>query len=300
MTIVAVFGPTASGKSAAAITLAERLGGEIVSCDAMQLYAGLPILTNQPTPEEAARVPHHLIGIWPLTHSGSVGEYGRLAHDAIDAVLERGRAAVVVGGSGLYLRAALATLALPPRPGAGVRERQQELYDRLGADAAYARLATLDPPAAAAVHRNDRRRVVRALELAETGRSLAPGSDTLWSGAWRRPVRIFGLRAESAEVARRIAARTRAMFAAGVEAEVADATASADLSATARRIHGLQDVTALLAGEIDRDEAIRRLTVRTRQYARRQRTWMRRIPDLTPIDASAGAARTASVMLALL
>jgi tRNA dimethylallyltransferase len=123
-------------------------------------------------------------------------------------------------------------------------------------------------------------------------------ADTLWSPRWRRAVRIFGLAADRAELAGRIAARTRAMFDAGVEAEVAAAIAAAGgLSATARRIHGLQDVAALRCGAIDREEAIRRLTVRTRRYARRQRTWMRRIPDLIPIDASAGAESAAEAML---
>ncbi len=299
MTLVAVFGPTASGKTAVAVALAERLGGEIVSCDAMQLYAGLPILTHQPTAGERARVPHHLIGVWPLDHSGSVAEYGPLAQRTIDAVLERGRPAIVAGGSGLYLRAALAGLDLPPQPRNGARERHQELYDRLGAEAAHARLAQFDPAAAAGVHQNDRRRVVRALELAEAGASLAPAADTLWAPEWRRPVRIFGLVADLGDLAARIAARTEAMFELGVEGEVAAATAT-ELSATARRIHGLQDVRALLAGEIDRAEAIRRLTVRTRQYARRQRTWMRRIPELTPIDASSCPDAAAEAILACL
>ena len=116
---VAIFGPTASGKSAVALELAGRLDGEIVSCDAMQAYRGLPILTNQPSPDELAAIPHHLVGTWPLEHAGSVAEFGRLAHAAVDDVIARGRRPVLAGGSGLYLRAAVAELRPQPPPAAG-------------------------------------------------------------------------------------------------------------------------------------------------------------------------------------
>src|SRR5690242_16324877 len=171
--VVALFGPTASGKSGAALALAAHTGGEIVSCDAMQLYRGLPLLTNQPAAAERARVRHHLVAEWPLDREGDVAQYAAAAHAAIDAVLQRPRTPIVVGGTGLYLRAALTDLALPPQPPPDLRERLAAAYDRDGAAAAHARLATLDPAAAARVHPNDRRRVVRALELAELGSSLA-------------------------------------------------------------------------------------------------------------------------------
>ena len=158
--VIAVFGPTASGKSAAAIELAGALDAEIVSCDAMQLYRGLPILTNQPTAGELDLVPHHLVGVWPLSHEGSVAEYAELAQAAVDDVVARGRTAILCGGSGLYLRAALAPLDLPPPPAAGVRKKFGDLYDRRGAAAAHQLLAHRDPRAAAAVHPNDRRRVL--------------------------------------------------------------------------------------------------------------------------------------------
>src|SRR4051812_26467001 len=120
---VAIFGPTASGKSAVALELAGRLDGEIVSCDAMQAYRGLPILTNQPSPGELEAVPHHLVGIWPLDHAGSVAEFGPLAHAAVDDIVSRGRRPILVGGSGLYLRAAVGELEPRPEPQAGERER---------------------------------------------------------------------------------------------------------------------------------------------------------------------------------
>jgi tRNA dimethylallyltransferase len=284
--VIAVFGPTASGKSAAALELARALDGEIVSCDAMQLYRGLPILTNQPTADELAAAPHHLVGVWPLDHEGSVAEYAEMAQTAIDDVVGRGRTVILCGGSGLYLRAAIAPLDLPPPPAEGMREKFGELYDQRGAEAAFQLLAHRDPRAAAAVHPNDRRRVVRALELTESGASLAPGVDTLWDRRDRRSTTVFGLQVEAALVRERIEQRTREMFERGVEDEVRVAAAGR-LSSTARRIHGLQDVTALLAGEIDREEAIRRLDARTRRYAKRQRVWMRRLPGLVPVSSAA-------------
>ena len=296
--VVAIFGPTASGKSAAALALARMTGGEIVSCDAMQAYRGLPILTNQPTAADLATVPHHLVGVWPLHHRGSVAEFGPLARAAVDDVLARGRTPIVAGGTGLYLRAILSDMRPPAQPAPGVRERYEQLYDRHGAKAAHGVLQTLDAPAAAAVHPNDRRRVVRALELHEAGQSLA-GSE-LWQPDVRLPTALFGLQLPAAEGAARIAARTRAMFDAGVVEEVRAALGRGPLSETAARIHGLQDVTALIGGEINREEAIRRLDSRTRRYAKRQRTWMRKLPGLRPIDASQRPAAMSAEIASLL
>jgi tRNA dimethylallyltransferase len=286
MPVIAIFGPTASGKSAVALELADLVGGEIVSSDAMQLYRGLAILTNQPTAADRERVPHHLVGVWEPSHEGSVAEYAEMAHAAVDDVIRRGRVPIVCGGSGLYLRAALADMPLPPQAPAGVRTTAEQLYDERGPAGAHATLAAVDAPAAAAVHPNDRRRVVRALELAESGHSLAASESRLWSADTRHPTLVAGLAIRPEETARRIAARTAAMFAAGVVDEVRAARAAHTFSTTAERIHGLQDVSALLAGEIDRDEAIRRLETRTRRYAKRQRTWMRRLPDARTVDAA--------------
>ena len=122
MAVIAIFGPTASGKSAVALELADMVGGEIVSCDAMQLYRGLPVLTNQPSASDRERVAHHLVAVWEPSHEGSVAEYADLAHDAIDEILDRGRVPVVCGGSGLYMRAALADMPLPPQAADGVRD----------------------------------------------------------------------------------------------------------------------------------------------------------------------------------
>jgi tRNA dimethylallyltransferase len=279
--VLAIFGPTASGKTAVAEEVARRIPAELVSADAMQVFRGLPILTNQ------SEHPARLVGYLGLDEEGSVAAYQRLAHEAIDEILTAGRTPVVVGGTGLYLRAALANLELPPPPPPGTRDRLERLYDEEGAEKAHALLAERDPEAAAAVHPNDRRRVVRALELAEAGASLRPGKDTLWSGETRHPTRVFGLEVPPEELARRIEARTQEMFERGVEDEVARAL-SRPISATASTIHGLRDIS-----EIPREEAIEALAARTRRYAAYQRKWMRRIPGIVVLDASRSPAELA-------
>jgi tRNA dimethylallyltransferase len=271
--VVAIFGPTASGKTAVAEALADLVPAEIVSADSMQVYRGLPILTNQP-----AR-PTALVGIWPLDHESSVAEYQGLAHDAIDAALAAGRTPIVAGGTGLYLRAALADLDLPPAPAPGARKRWEGLYDYLGPEGAHAALAERDPNAAALVHANDRRRVVRALELHEAGGSLAPPEGRLWSGETRHPTRIVGLEVPPDVLEDRIRRRTKAMFARGAEEEVARAR-DTSLSTTATQIIGLREIA-----ELPRDEAIAAIALRTRQLAAYQRKWMRRIPGVVPVDA---------------
>jgi tRNA dimethylallyltransferase len=277
--VLAIFGPTASGKSAVAEEVARLIPAELVSADAMQVYGGLPILTNQ---SEA-----RLVGYLGLDEDGSVADYQRLAHAAVDEILAARRTPVVVGGTGLYLRAALADLELPPPPAPGARERLESLYDELGPEAAYELLAERDPAAAAAVHGNDRRRVVRALELAEAGSSLRPDTDRLWSGETRHPTLIVGLDVPADELASRIEQRTRAMFARGVEEEVRRAL-SGPISPTARTIHGLTDVA-----ELPRDEAIDSIVIRTRRYAAYQRKWMRRIPALVLLDGNRPPAEVA-------
>jgi len=271
--VIGIFGPTASGKSAVAEAIAVRIPAELVSADAMQVYRDLPLLTNQSTH------PSRLVGIWGLEHEASVGEYAPLAHAAIDEILASGRTPVVVGGTGLYLRAALADLSLPPAPQAGARERWAGFYDVEGPEAAHERLRGLDPAAARAVHANDRRRVVRALELAEAGDSLAPGRNTLWAEETRHPTVIVGLDLPKDVVERRIEARTRDMFDDGVEEEARRALAGT-LSATARKTMGLDEVATL-----PREEAIAALVARTRRYAAYQRKWMRRIPGLVMVEA---------------
>ena len=287
MLVIGLFGPTASGKSDVAAAVAELISAEVVSADAMQVYDGLPVLTNRsPHPER-------LVGIWPLSHVASVGEYAPLAHAAVDEILDAGRTPLVVGGTGLYFRAALAELDLPPAPAPGARERWERLYDEDGSSTAHARLAELDPEAAERVHPNDRRRVVRALELAEAGWSLVPRLETLFGGAWRHSTLVVGLDVPKSELERRIAERTRRMFEAGVEEEVRNAL-RAEPSTTAMKIMGLEEVATL-----PRNEAIEALVVRTRRYAAYQRKWLRRLEGLVMVAADRPPKETAAEIVAL-
>jgi tRNA dimethylallyltransferase len=283
--VLALFGPTASGKTAVAEELASRFPAELISADSMQVYRGLPILTNQPV--TATR----LVGVWGLEHEASVAEYQRLAHAAIDEVLGAGKTPIVVGGTGLYLRAALSSLELPPAPAPGRREHWQRLYDSVGAERAHALLAERDPASAAFVHPNDRRRIVRALELTDVGRSLKPEADRLWSGETRHPTVVAGLDVPREELLRRIEARAQAMFEAGVEDEVRHAL-SGPISGTARKAMGLDDVATL-----PREEAIEALNLRTRRYAAYQRKWMRRIPGLVSVAADRPSGEVADEIL---
>jgi tRNA dimethylallyltransferase len=271
--VIGIFGPTATGKSAVASAIAERIPAELVSADSMQAYRGLPILTNQP--EEPTR----LVAIWELDHEASVGEYAALAHNIVDEARASARIPVVAGGTGLYLRAALSQLDLPPAPAPGARERFERLYERLGPDGAHAILRDRDPRAASGVHANDRKRVVRALELAESGSSLAPFANKLWSEDVRHPTIVFGLELPSSVLDDRIVDRVHRMFDRGVEEEVRGALAGT-VSATARHVIGLREVA-----ELPRGEAIHALVTRTRRYGAYQRKWMRRIPGIVSLSA---------------
>ena len=287
MLVVGVFGPTASGKSDVAAAIAELTPAEVVSADAMQVYDGLPILTNRsPHPERLA-------GIWPLSHEASVGEYAPIAHAAIDEVVAAGRTAVVAGGTGLYFRAALAELDLPPAPAKGAREKWSLVYDTDGSEATHARLRELDPAAAARVHPNDRRRVVRALELAAAGSSLVPRDDRLFEGAWRHPTLVVGLHVPKDVLEARIGARTRRMFELGVEDEVRRAL-EATLSATARKVIGLDEIATL-----PRAEAVDAVIAHTRRYAAYQRKWMRSLGGAVMVTADRPPEETAAEIVEL-
>jgi tRNA dimethylallyltransferase len=282
--VVAIFGPTASGKSEVSQALADRIGTEVVSADAFQVYRGLPILTNQPARST------RLVAIRDVSETMSVGEYATLAHAEIDELVASTGSAVVAGGTGLYLRAALADLDIPPAVTSAARARLERLYDE-DPDGAYALLNELDVAASAVVHRNDRRRVVRALELAEAGSSLAPMEDMLWSTQLRRPTLVVGLEVPPETLERRIVARTAAMVERGVADEVRVVVQS-PVSATAGKALGLHELATLPV-----TDAEERIGVRTRRYAAYQRKWMRRIPGLVAIDADRPAAEVVDAIL---
>ncbi len=280
--VIALFGPTGVGKTAVAVALAEllRARGEdpvAVSADALQVYAGLETLTGVASPAERAALEHRLLSFLPLDATFSAGQYAELAHVEIDALLASGKRPIVVGGTGLYLRAALTELDLRPPPPEGARERWTAELQKHGAPALHALLSRRAAWAAAPIDPNDRQRVVRALELLDAGELEPPdGPSQLWSTEMRHPTLLAGLTMERAALYSRIDARVEEMLAAGVRAEVRGAHASG-ASETARRALGFEE---LLAGDI---EAMKR---RTRNYARRQLTWMRKLQDVQVIDVT--------------
>jgi len=280
--VIALFGPTGVGKTAVALALADALRerGEdpvAVSADALQVYEGLELLTGAAGPAERARLEHRLISFLPLDASFSAGEYARLAHAEIDGLLADGRRPLVVGGTGLYLRAALTELTLRPPPPAGARERWSAELARRGAPALHAELAARAPWAAEGIDPGDRQRIVRALELLEAGELEPPaGPSELWSAETRHPTLLAGLTMEREALYARIEERVEAMVAAGAAAEVRRAHA-AGASATARQALGFDE---LLRGDLD---AMKR---RTRNYARRQLTWMRKLAGVRLIDVT--------------
>jgi tRNA dimethylallyltransferase len=277
--VLGIFGPTGSGKSVVAEEIGRRIPAELVSADSMQVYCGLPVLTNQ---DVGAR----LVGIWPLDRQGTVGEYQALAHEAIDEIVASGRTPVVVGGSGLWFQAALTDVSLPPDVPSGARARWERLYDRRGAAVAHAVLAGRDARAAARVHPNDRKRVVRALELWQAGATLVPDEPRLWTAATRLPTLVVGLDVEREELARRIQARAEAMFERGVQEEVRAA------GEVAPQVLGFEAVRSL-----PRDDALEELVRATVRFAAYQRKWMRRMRGIIMLEANRPAREVADAIL---
>ena len=249
-----------------------------MSADALQVYEGLATLTGAPTAAERTRLEHRLVGFVPLTESFSVGAYMPLAHREIDAALAAGRRPIVVGGTGLYLRAALTELSLPPAPPPELRAQLEGRVRAEGPGALHAELTRRAPGAAAAIEPTDSTRVVRALELVEMGEGPAtPGGESeLWTEQTRHPTLLCGLVREREDLYARIDARVDAMVAAGAREEARRADA-AGAARTARAALGFEE---LLAGDID---GMKR---RTRNYAKRQLTWMRKLPNVRAIRLS--------------
>lgn len=279
-TVVALFGPTGVGKTAVAIALADRLRAEgedpvAVSADALQVYRGLETLTGAASAAEQERLEHRLLSFLPVDAPFSAGQYARRAHTEIDALLTAGRRPIVVGGTGLYLRAALAELDLRPPVPAAVRDRRRAELQERGAPALHAELAARDPAAAAAVRPTDAQRVVRALELLDAGHP-PPAGLQLWTADTRHPTLLAGLTMERDALKARIDDRVQQMVAAGAADEVR-AAAAAGASTTVRKALGFQE---LLAGDV---EAMQRST---RRYARRQLTWMRKLSDVLLLDTT--------------
>lgn len=284
--VIAVLGPTAAGKSELALRLAEDAGGEIINADSMQLYTGMDIGTAKLTGAGRRGVPHHLLDVWDVRYPANVAEYQRLARATIAEVAGRGRVPILVGGSGLYLRAALDELDFPGTDPA-VRTRLEQELDRTGPGPLHERLARLDPAAARGILPSNGRRIVRALEVIEV--SGRPFTATLPRYESVYPAVHLGLRVPRAELDERIATRVDRMWQAGFVAEVRRLEqAGLRAGRTASRALGYQQVLRFLAGEWTEQQA-RAETVRaTRRFARRQEAWFRRDPRVCWLDAGRG------------
>jgi tRNA dimethylallyltransferase len=276
MRVLAIFGPTAVGKTGVAIAVADLLRerGEdpvAVSCDAIQVYEGLAILSGAPTSAERARLEHRLVGFVPIDGEFSAGRFAHLAHSEIDQLIAEARRPIVVGGTGLYMRAALAELQLRPPVPSEVRAAVEADIAARGPEALHAELPS---ELASGVHPNDRKRIARLTELGRLGIAAPSSGDGLWSEGLRVPTTLVGLTVERNLLRTRIEARVDEMLRLGAEEEVRTAVA-AGASRTARAAIGFDE---LLAGD---PEAMKRAQWR---YARRQLTWMRRMEDVAQID----------------
>jgi tRNA dimethylallyltransferase len=281
--VLAVVGPTAAGKSALSIALAHALRGEVVNADSMQLYRGMDIGTAKQTEDERAGVPHHLLDIWDVTEPASVAEYQRLARAAIDDILARGRAPLLVGGSGLYVRAALEEFEFPGTD-ARLRERLEAELASLGPAPLHDRLRAVDPAAAARILPSNGRRIVRALEVVElTGGPFAaqlPDPRPVYNAVQ------IGVDRPSTELDERIGLRVDRMWAAGLVGEVRSLAAQGLREGrTASRALGYQQVLRFLDGECTEEEAYAETIRATRRFVRRQRSWFRRDPRVRWLDA---------------
>ncbi|MGH8860149.1 MAG: tRNA (adenosine(37)-N6)-dimethylallyltransferase MiaA, partial [Jatrophihabitantaceae bacterium] len=284
--VLAVVGPTATGKSDLAVALAQRLGGEIVNADSMQLYAGMDVGTAKLPEAERGGVAHHLLDVWPLTKSAAVAEYQAMARATIAGIAARGRVPILVGGSGLYLRAAVDELDFPGTDPA-VRARLEQELDRTGPGPLYARLAGLDPVAARGILPSNGRRIVRALEVIEV--SGRPFTATLPRYESVYPAVHLGLRVPRAELDERIAARVDRMWQAGFVAEVRRLEqAGLRAGRTASRALGYAQVLRFLAGQWTEQQAREETVKATRRFARRQEAWFRRDPRVSWLDAGPG------------
>ncbi|TQN41946.1 tRNA dimethylallyltransferase [Blastococcus colisei] len=282
--VVAIVGPTATGKTALAVALAHRLGGEVVNADSMQLYRGMDIGTAKPDLAERDGVVHHLLDLWHVRQAASVAEYRDLARAEIDRLRATGTVPLLVGGSGLYLRAVLDELDFPGTD-PELRARLEAELATVGPAALHERLAGLDPAAAAAVLSSNGRRIVRALEVIElTGR---PFRAQLPEPRPYYPAVVIGLDREPAELDQRVAARVDRMWAAGFVDEVARLNQDGLRDGpTASRALGYAQVLAQFDGELSPEAARERTVSTTRRFVRRQRSWFRRDATISWFDAA--------------
>lgn len=286
---VCITGPTATGKTGAAIAVCQSLRGEVLSMDSMQIYQRMTIGTAAPTVDEMGDIPHHLFGYVDPACEYSVAEYQKDALKTLDDVLARDRLPVFCGGTGLYLQSISRPLRFSQQAGeSDVRERlHRELDEPGGTQKLYKRLAVVDPMSASRLHMNNTRRVIRALEVYElTGQSMS-SRENEWEGETDRDWLIYALRWQRETLARRIDERVERMFAQGLVDEVASLLRSGVLpDARAMQAIGYKEVVVMLRGDCSLQEAMEAIKIHTRQYAKRQITWLQRDPRVQWIDLS--------------
>lgn len=294
--LVCVTGPTASGKTALGIAVAEAVGGEIVSCDAMAVYRGMDIGTAKPTPEERARVPHHLLDVTEWREPMTAGRYEKLADAAIADIARRGGRAVVVGGTGLYLKALLEGVFEVPAAPEALRSALRERARREGLGALHAELARLDPETAARLSPKDAPRIFRALEVhAQTGRPISAWRATHGFRKDRYDARVLAIDLPREALYARIDARIDRMMEDGLLEEVRRLR-DAGLSAAfpAGKALGYKQLMAYLAGSRTLPEAVESAKRETRRFAKRQLTWLRAVPGVLPVAPDAAGAAEAA------
>lgn len=292
--ILSIFGPTAVGKSRVAAGVAAGLGGEVVSADSMQVYRGMAVLTDQPDRRLLRKVPHHLVAHVGLDEEYNAARYAREAAVVIEEIKDRGALPVLAGGTGLYVRSVLGGFDFPGKGSVSGRDQWRQLIEERGLEAAFAQLRALDPEAADSIDRNNPRRLVRALELAESGAADAgsPQRDRLWSGQSPYDVCSFGLELERQELYRRIDERVGLMLSGGAVDEVRRARRGR-VSRTASQAIGFAVIGDYLDGKLSLDEAADAIRKSSRRYAKRQLTWMRKMPDIARIDLTGSSPEAA-------
>ena len=284
MKLVCVVGPTGCGKTRLGVELAKRLDGEVVSCDSMQIYRGMTIGTAAPTENEMDGVPHHMVGVVGPEENYSVARYAEDAARCVDDIISRGRQPVVVGGTGLYLNALLAGHGFAGGDKDGkCRAELEERWEKQGGEAMYAELLRIDPETAGVLHRNDKKRILRALEIwRETGKTMAQhNAETKQIPPRYDSVRIGLAYEDREEMKRAIDARVDRMVEAGLFEEVQSLLAAGvPRSATAMQAIGYKEALSFFDGRATREEAAAEIKLRSRQYAKRQLTWLRRDRDI--------------------
>ena len=290
--IVCVVGPTASGKTKMAVELAKQLGGEVISCDSMQIYRGMDVGTAKPTDEEVQGIPHHMIDIAEPDEDFSVGRYVEMADACVQDVLSRGKTAVIAGGTGLYVDSLIAGRSFAPVPSTGKREMLERRAEAEGVEVLHRELSEVDPETAARLPLADRRRIIRALEVyQETGMTITEHNEETKKQPPRyRPVWLGMTFEDRAALYARIDLRVELMYAQGLAQEVrALLDSGVPDRATSLQAIGYRQVVQALEEGLPPEAALGTIQQATRRYAKRQMTWFRANPAVQWLDASAGA-----------